>query len=131
MRGTRRQTVLRDQVCIAGEAEHIIRKARDRDARVVTLGSIAFFSTDTGDAWMLDTEDQLAVCLAREGVKQDFAIVETDASFRIEWRAQYAIRDDAFVVAEPNGRVRTILGYPTAEIDRAIAAAGRGGGTGP
>jgi len=116
----KKRTVLRDQIRVAGEAEYIIRKAQDRDARVVTLGSIAFFSTDTGDAWMLDPEDNLALCLSRDGVKQDYAILETDSSFQIGWNAQYEIRGDSFIVATADGRVRTITGYPTKEIAQAI-----------
>jgi hypothetical protein len=46
----KKQTVFRDQIRVTGEAEYIIRKAQDRDARVVTLGSLVFFSTDTADA---------------------------------------------------------------------------------
>ncbi len=44
----KRRIVLRDRIGVAGEAERIIRKAQERDARVVTLGNTAFFSTDTG-----------------------------------------------------------------------------------
>jgi hypothetical protein len=116
----KKRTVLRDQIRVAGEAEHIIRKAQDRDARVVTLGNIAFFSTDTGDAWMLDPEDNLALCLSRDGVRQDYTIVEMDSSFQIGWNAQYEIRGDTFIVATADGRVRTITGYPTEEIAQAI-----------
>jgi hypothetical protein len=116
----KKQTVLRDQVRVTGEAEYIIRKAQDRDARVVTLGNIAFFSTDTGDAWMLDHEDNLALCLSRDGVKQDYTILETDTSFQIGWNSQYEIQGDTFVVATADGRVRAITGYPTEEIAQAI-----------
>ncbi len=116
----KKRIVFRDQIRVTGEAEYIIRKAQERDARVVSLGNIAFFSTDTGDAWMLDPEDGLALCLAREGVKQDYTILETDSSFQIGWNAQYEIRGDVFCVATTDGRVRTIMGYPTEEIARAI-----------
>jgi hypothetical protein len=115
-----RQTVLLDHIRVTGEANRMIRKAQERDARVVTLGSIAFFSTETGDAWMLDTEDGVAVCLARDGAKQDFTILETDNGFQIEWKAQYRILGDKFIVATADGRVRAIMGYPIAGIQRAL-----------
>ncbi len=104
---------------MTGEADYIIGKAQKRDARVVTLGSIVFFSTDIGDAWMLDPEEGLALCLARDGARQRYLILETDSSFQIEWNAQYEIQGDAFTVATAEGRVRTIIGYPTEEIVRA------------
>ena len=116
----KKRTVIRDPIRVTGEAEYIIRKAQERDSRVVMLGNIAFFSTDTGDAWMLDPEDGLALCLARDGTKQDYTILESDSSFQIGSNAQYEIRGDAFIVATADGRVRTIMGYPTDEIVRGI-----------
>ena len=121
----RKKSVLsRRQVSVTGEADYIIGKAQERDSRVVALGSMVFFSTETGDAWMLDPEDGLALCLARDGAKQDYMIVETDSNFQIGWNAQYDIRDNAFTVATADGRVRMITGYPTEEIVRTSRNAG-------
>ena len=33
----------------------------------VTIGPLVFFSTETGDAWMLELSNQLAARLARDG----------------------------------------------------------------
>ena len=114
----KRKTLSRNQISFAGEAEYIISRAQQRDARVVRLGSIVLFSTETGDAWMLDPEDNLAMCLARDGAKQDYMLIETEDSFRIGWKEQYEIQDDMFTVALADGRVHTIMGYPTEEIVR-------------
>jgi len=54
---TQRQIVHRGQISITGEANYIIGRAKNNDARVVVLGPLVFFSTETGDAWMLDPED--------------------------------------------------------------------------
>ena len=115
---TSRQTLQRDQISITGEANYIINRARNRDARVVTLGPLILFSTETGDAWMLDPEDGLALCLAQDGEAQPFTITETSANFGIEWKADYQIDGDVFIVTERSGRIRSILGYPTREILR-------------
>ena len=122
----KRQMLSRAEVNVTAEAEYIIGRAQQRDARLVTLGSIVFFSTDTGDAWMLDPEDGLALCLLRDGVKQDYMIAETESSLQIRWNAQYVVQDDAFTVATADGRVRTIIGYPTEEIVRASRGAEQG-----
>jgi hypothetical protein len=79
-----------------------------------------FFSTETGDAWMLDYKNGLALCLARVGEKQPFRIVETPEKFAIEWNVNYQIEGDKFVVIQKSGQVRTILGYPTEEILKTI-----------
>jgi len=41
------------------------------------LGQLVFFSTETGDAWLLDPEDRMALCLAKEGSRLPVQIVET------------------------------------------------------
>src|SRR5438552_3337002 len=103
------------------EARAIQSSARARHGRVVKLGQIVFFSAPSGDAWMLDPEDGYAVCLAREGEPRPIPIQETNAKLLIEWNADYRIEGEAFTVVERSGgSARTIVGYPTAEIERMV-----------
>ena len=46
---------------------YVPRRAAACDGRIVTIGQLLLFSTDTGDAWLLDRSDQLATRLARNG----------------------------------------------------------------
>ena len=39
---------------LADEVRYIQRRAADHDGRIVTIGQLVLFSTDTGDAWLLD-----------------------------------------------------------------------------
>jgi hypothetical protein len=103
---------------LADEVRHIQRCAARHDARIVTVGELILFSTQTGDAWLLDKEDGLAAQLARDGDPEPIHIEETDANFSIEWKGRYRIEDAAFVyVDRKTGGTRTILGYPTQRID--------------
>jgi hypothetical protein len=105
---------------LADEIRYIQDKAADHDGRMVTLGRLILFSTDTGDAWLLDVTDQLAVRLPRDGDPEPVHLEETDASFAIEWKGHYRIEGPAFVYADrDSGRVTTILGYPTQKIAQA------------
>ena len=106
------------------EVDYIIRRAAESDARVVTLGQLVFFSTETGDAWLLDPEDHLALCLARDGSRLPVQIVETATRFAIEWPASYRFEDDAFIVTDGSG-MRVILGYPIADLLAAEQRAAR------
>ena len=45
---------------LADEVRYIQRRAADHDGRIVTVGQLILFSTETGDAWLLDPADQLA-----------------------------------------------------------------------
>lgn len=113
-----RKILSRDQVSITRESDFIIGKAQERDSRVVWLGNLILFSIQTGDAWMLDPEDGLALCLARDGERQDYSVLETATNFQIGWNAHYQIEDDLFMVVTQDGRMHSILGYPTKEILR-------------
>jgi hypothetical protein len=102
---------------LADEIRYIQRRAAEHDGRFVTVGSLALFSTDTGDAWLLDPEDHLAARLARAGDPEEVYLEETDARFAIGWKGKYRIEGDAFVyIDKDSGRVVTILGYPIRRI---------------
>jgi len=109
----------RGEVNIAREARYIIGKAQEYDSRIVKFGSIVLFSTETGDAWMLDPQDHLALCLACDGVRQEYTIVDTASNFQIHWNVQYEIQGKMFLVGTLDGGSRAILGYPTREIIQA------------
>jgi len=123
MKRRKRQILSGEEVSVNKEADYIIKKAQSYDSRVVGLGSLVFFSTQTGDAWILDTVDRLALCLARDGERQNFSILETPTNFQIAWEAQYLINGETFAVTTKDGRVRTVLGYPTREIENTIGKA--------
>ena len=103
---------------LADEVRHIQKCAARHDGRIVTIGQLIFFSTETGDAWLLDSEDGLAAPLARDGDPEPIHIEETDANFSIEWKGNYRIEGAAFIfVDRHNGRTRAILGYPTQKLE--------------
>jgi hypothetical protein len=102
---------------LAEEIEYIRRHAAEHHGRFVTVGPLALFSTDTGDAWLLDPEDHLAARLARDGDPEEIHFEETDTRFAIDWKGKYRIDGDAFVyIDKDSGRVVTILGYPVRQI---------------
>ena len=99
---------------LTDEVRYIQRRAARYDERVVTIGQLVLFSTETGDAWLLDPTDRLAVGLARDGESEPIHIEETDTTFAIGWKGRYRIDGPAFVYSDRDtGRVTTILGYPT------------------
>ncbi len=123
----------RDSFSVLQEVDYIVGKAARRDARVVSIGPLVFFSTETGDAWVLDPADAAALCLARDGSpspvrivesERKFAIewtriVESERKFAIEWTCTYEINGEVMTFAEASGSVRSVMGYPTGEIAQA------------
>ena len=100
---------------------YIQRRAGDHDGRIITIGQLVLFSTETGDAWLLDPADRLATRLARDGESEPIHIEETDTRFAIGWKGRYRIEGAAFVYFDQDtGRVTTILGYPTDKLTQIV-----------
>ena len=100
---------------------YIQRRAGDHHRRIVTIGQLVLFSTETGDAWLLDPADRLAARLARDGEGEPIHIKETDTSFAIGWKGRYRIEGSTFVYSDHDTvRVTTILGYPVDKLAPAI-----------
>jgi hypothetical protein len=114
------QLVAAKEASFLGEAGYIVRRAAERDARVVSLGPLLFFSTNAGDAWVLDPEERFARCLAKEGNALAPGIAETPESCSVEWTTDYRIDGDLMVFVDRSGGVRTVAGYPVTEIKRTI-----------
>src|SRR5438045_4714407 len=105
---TQARIVSGTEVSITREAAYVADRASRHDSRIVTMGPLVFFSTETGDAWMLDPEDQLAVCLVRDGSRLPVSIEESDARFAIEWTHAYQIDDDLMTFVDRDGNAKTV-----------------------
>ena len=113
-RGPGQQIVDGRSFRLADEVRYIQRRAADHDSRIVTIGQLVLFATQTGDAWLLDPADQLALRLAQDGNSEAIHIEETDTTFAIAWKGRYRIEGPAFIYSDRDtGRTTTILGYPT------------------
>jgi len=118
-----RRIVTRQEMCIADEVEHIRACAAAGESHIVMLGSPVFFSTETGDAWLLDLHDRLAACVMSDGQPLAVAITETETNFSIAWSGHYAVRGSAFVITEASGRITAYGDYPVQAIARASRSA--------
>jgi hypothetical protein len=108
-------------VHLGDEIRHVQRLAAERISRIVTIGPLLLFSTDSGDAWMLDPADRLATRVAEAGEPRPARIEETKKMFTVSWQGHYEIMESAFVFSDDeSGRVTTILGYPTRQITERI-----------
>ena len=79
----------RESLHLAKEVRSIQHRAAEHDGRIVRIGPLVFFSTDTGDAWMLEPADQLAARLAVGGDPLPVHIEESETSFAIGWQGRY------------------------------------------
>ena len=107
---------MKKELSIKDEINYIVKCARNFETKIVSLNSLILFCTETGDAWLLDTDDNLALNLTRDGVKQEFTIIDTPSQFGIDWKYIYMIENEKFVISDKIGNTRTIIGYPTIQI---------------
>ena len=105
---------------LADQVRYILRRAAEHDGRVVTIGQLVLFSTETGDAWLLDPSDQLAARLARDGDPEPFHIEENETTFTVVWKGRYRIEGTAFVYMDRE--TGTIHGSDGAKEDVKIEA---------
>ena len=99
---------------LADEVRYIQRRAAEHDGRIVTIAQLILFSTETGDAWLLEPSEQLAARLARDGDPEPVHIEENDTTFTIAWKGRYRIEGSAFVYVDRETRKSTTIhGYAT------------------
>jgi hypothetical protein len=116
-RGPGKQIVDGASFRLLDEIRYIQKRAAENDSRVIALPQLLLFSTETGDAWLLDPAADLALPVAQAGDPLPVQIEETDKTFAIEWMGTYRIDGPAFVYIEKDSkRVRSILGYPIRDI---------------
>ncbi len=111
-----------EETSLQKEVDYILQRARAGDSRVVGFHKLVLFSTATRDAWMLDWEDELAICLMKDGTPQLYELGETHRNFAIQWQGRYHIRGGMFAYidnATPT-HARVIGGYPTDAIRQTI-----------
>lgn len=106
------ETTLRDEV------DYVCKLASKGDCQMITMNELVFFSTPTRDAWMLDWEDKLAICLMKAGALQPCEFAETKRKFGIHWQGHFAIEGEFFCYTDNKTPLssKTIYGYPTEAI---------------
>jgi len=85
-RGAGKRAVEGKDFRLAEEIDYIQGRAAAYDGRFVTVGPLALFSTETGDAWLLDPTDHLAARIARDGDPEEIYFEETETNFAIGWK---------------------------------------------
>jgi hypothetical protein len=117
----RKQRLPRESFRLTEELRSIRHRAAERDRRIISIGPLVLFSTETGDAWILDPADHLAARLACDGDPLPVYIEETDTHYAIGRQGRYRIEADAFIYEDNESqRVIPIHGYPVPRLLRVI-----------
>ncbi len=112
---------------LEAECEIILRAAREGIEKVIMTGPetltipLVLFSGQ-GDAWLLDPEENMALCLRFAGQQQDRSFIDAADGIEIDWDGVFALDGESFSVTteHPVIGTRVIMGYPLAEVRRVI-----------
>ena len=120
-RGEGKRWLRRQDFRLSDEVRYIQRRAAQYDCRIVSIGPVLLFSTESGDAWMLDPVGELATAIARQGEALPVHIEDTNRNFMVAWMGNYRIDGVLFLYRDKaSGNTRTIFGYPTDRIAEQI-----------
>ncbi len=89
--------------------EKVQKAAVERKNALYTLGVFVFFSTDTGDGWLLEISEMDALQVARDGVAIDVEIVENEETIEVNWSHKFSVRNKLFQVKDYKSKESTKL----------------------
>lgn len=83
------------------------------------------FSTGVGDAWLLEPNEHLAMCLVWQGKRQPITLRDDPDRIEVEWDGEYELLGDFFHVhtGHPDIGARAIGGYPMKELRNVLEVA--------
>lgn len=76
------------------------------------------FSTGVGDAWLLEPDEHLAMCLVWQGSREEIGVSEDPDRIEVAWDGGYELLGDFFHVETNNPKIgeRAVGGYPLNEV---------------
>lgn len=112
---------------LQADCDIAVRAARAGIEKIIVTGPQALavplmLFASQGDAWLLDPDGNMALCLMFHGEAQNVRFEDSEREVRIPWDGTFALDGEAFAVStgHPVIGTRTILGYPLAELRRFI-----------
>lgn len=114
------------------EIEGIVQAALDGTPKIVMTGSEALASrqfvlmaTEDRDAWLLDQEEDKALCLVWHGVRQEVVVRDLPTRIEILWHGDFQLSGQFFVVQtdHPGVGSRYIAGYPVDRLHECLEVA--------
>jgi hypothetical protein len=112
---------------LEAECEIILRAAREGIEKIIVTGRetmtvpLVLFASQ-GDAWLLDPDENMALCLRFAGQQQDRSFIDAADGIEIDWDGVFALDGESFLVTTEHPLIgtRVIVGYPLDEIRRII-----------
>ena len=109
------------QVTLKSENEKLQEIAAKKEKVVKPVGVFVLFSTEEGDAWLLEITDMDAVQVADKGGRIEVELNENPETIEINWTHHFSIRQKQFVTTAYADNLETVWpDYPAHSIFAAI-----------
>lgn len=112
---------------LQAECDLVIKAAQNGKPLLVMTGPeildrpLILFACE-GDAWMLEPEDNMALCLMFHGERQPFEIQDQPTQIKIGWDGTFELAGDFFTVQTNHATIgsRAIAGFPLDDLRKLI-----------
>ncbi len=109
------------QVTLKNEIAKLQEVAAKKEKMIKPLGVFIMFSTDEGDAWLLEISEMDALQVAEKGEKIEIEMNENPETIEINWSHHFSIRKKQFITTAYADKKETIWpDYPAHSIFAAI-----------
>ncbi len=115
------QTPQQQKILVTDEIKKIQESAAKKEATIKVIGVFIFFSTDKGDAWLLEMTEMDAVIAAKSGKVIDVDISESDETIEVNWTHRFTVKNKEFkTTAYSDNAIETYTDYPTSTISASL-----------
>lgn len=112
----------KQQLSLRSEVEKIQKAAVERRNSLYPLGVFVFFSTDSGDGWLLEISEMDALQVARDGQALNVEITENSETIEVNWSHKFSMKNNVFHAEDyQNKESKSYPGYPGNRIAKAVA----------
>ena len=106
---------------LGNEVAKIQKAATEKKYGLYTLGVFVFFTTDTGDGWLLEISEMDALQVAKDGKKIEVEIEENEDTIEINWSHKFSVKDNVFKVTDYKTKETTTFDhYPGNRLAKAV-----------
>lgn len=115
---TQQQTLM---ITLMGAVKKIQQEAVNKTAVIHELGVFFFFSTEKGDAWLMEMTECDCVQIAKDGVALDAPIDENSETIEINWSHTFTAGDNYIELTDyADKTVRLLENSPGRELNAAM-----------
>ena len=118
--------VRQEKISLLGEVAKLQRAVQQRQEICRTLGVFIFFSTQDGDAWVLETTERDAFQAAAAGQPLPPPVQEQLDIIEVDWSHAFALRDRCLVLTNhADGVEKVLTAAPAEQISAAVRRVSR------